>query len=279
MKQKTLLIMVTALCLAGLAIALPTAVCGQSLTGTFDVLDTMPPAAVTDLRILGYTETTVTLAWTAPGDDDLPLGSAAAYDLRYAPFAITAQNWGLATPVAGEPIPGTCGTTERFTITGLDAAITYYFALKAADEVPNWSPISNVVSRPGSPAPGGGGGGGGGGIQMPVPSPTVRPTPRPTSSAPTPEPFVEPTPSPTSSGTEPAPQPVSSPTPQMEPTPEPESTPLELNIRTPKPTGEEMHPAATREDRTWLWAVIGATAGSLAAVFTFGALRRRSGQI
>jgi hypothetical protein len=32
-------------------------------------------------------------------------------------------------------------------VTGLTAATTYYFAMKTADEVPNWAGLSNVLSR------------------------------------------------------------------------------------------------------------------------------------
>lgn len=283
MKEKARAIAVAALCLAILSgMAVPPPARGQSLTGTFDVLDTVPPSAVTNLRIVSYTETTVTLAWTAPGDDDVPVGSAAAYDLRYAPFAITAGNWALATSVSGEPAPGVCGTTESFTLTGLNGAVTYYFALKAADEVPNWSAISNVVERPASP--GGGGGGGGGGIVPVSPAvPSVRPTPTPTSSLPVPEPTPMPSPEPGPPSPTPAPTarpPEPSPTPVMEPTPEPTPTPLQLDLRTPEPIGGgETDQSAGRGDRTWLWVVIGAVGGTLAAVFTFAALRRRSGWV
>jgi hypothetical protein len=38
------------------------------------------------------------------------------------------------------------GSAETFTVTGLFPDTTYYFALKAADEVPNWSGISNSPS-------------------------------------------------------------------------------------------------------------------------------------
>jgi hypothetical protein len=32
-------------------------------------------------------------------------------------------------------------------VSGLQANTTYYFAIKTADDVPNWAPISNVISR------------------------------------------------------------------------------------------------------------------------------------
>jgi chitodextrinase len=87
----------------------------------------------------------VTLRWTAPGDDG-SVGTAAQYDVRYATGAITAGNWGSATQAANEPAPKVAGSAETFTITNLAANTTYYFAVKAADEATNWSNLSNVVS-------------------------------------------------------------------------------------------------------------------------------------
>jgi archaellum component FlaG (FlaF/FlaG flagellin family) len=130
--------------------------------------DTTPPAAVTNLAAGSPTQTTVTLTWTAPGDDGA-IGTATAYDIRYATAAIDEGNWGTATQAAGEPAPGVAGSSEAFMVTGLAAGTTYFFALKTADEVPNRSPISNspnaatLSTTPPVPPPAGGGGSAGGG--------------------------------------------------------------------------------------------------------------------
>ena len=87
----------------------------------------------------------VVLQWTAPGDDGNQ-GQAAQYDIRYADFPIDDGNWNLAIQAAGIPAPQAAGGAESITIDNLSPGTTYYFAIKAADEVPNWSPISNVVS-------------------------------------------------------------------------------------------------------------------------------------
>lgn len=89
--------------------------------------------------------TSITLTWTAPGDDG-NAGQAAQYDLRYSLSPITTQNFAGATSVSGEPAPQPAGNTETFAVTGLTPGTTYYFAIKAADEAGNWSPMSNVVS-------------------------------------------------------------------------------------------------------------------------------------
>ncbi len=91
------------------------------------------------------TATSVTLHWTAPGDDSTS-GTAAQYDIRYSTSPITLANWDSATQVTGEPSPQVAGSAESFTVNGLNPSTTYYFAIRAADEVPNWSGLSNVIS-------------------------------------------------------------------------------------------------------------------------------------
>jgi hypothetical protein len=108
--------------------------------------DTTPPSAVTTLAVESTTQASATLTWTAVGDD-ANVGTATAYDLRYSTAEITAGNVASATQVTGEPAPKAAGQGETFTVTGLAAGTTYYFALQVADEVPNRSPLSNVPSR------------------------------------------------------------------------------------------------------------------------------------
>jgi chitodextrinase len=94
----------------------------------------------------------VRLTWTAVGDDSLT-GRASQYDLRYSTSAITAANFASATQATGLPAPAASGTTEHFTVTGLQPGTTYWFAIKAADDAGNWSLISNVISAATSAAP------------------------------------------------------------------------------------------------------------------------------
>ena len=92
------------------------------------------------------TPTTITLTWTAPGDDSL-LGNATLYDLRYSTAPITPANFLAATPATGLPAPAAPGTPQTLTVTGLTPATTYYFAMRSQDDASNWSGISNTVSR------------------------------------------------------------------------------------------------------------------------------------
>src|SRR5215471_14699056 len=88
----------------------------------------------------------VQLSWTTPGDDSLT-GTATSFDIRYSTSAITTANFANATRWNGAPTPAASGTRQSTVITGLTPNTTYYFAMKTADEVPNWAGISNVISK------------------------------------------------------------------------------------------------------------------------------------
>ncbi len=103
------------------------------------------PSVIANLQVTAVDSASASLSWTAPGDDSTS-GTAATYDIRYSPTVITDANWNAAIQADGEPSPQVAGSTETFTITGLSPGQTYYFAIKTADEVPNWSALSNIVS-------------------------------------------------------------------------------------------------------------------------------------
>ncbi len=107
--------------------------------------DTISPAAISNLAVSNPTSSSATLIWTATGDDG-SIGTATQYDIRYSTSPITDANWISATQVTGESAPKTTYSSESFTITGLTPDTTYYFGIKTADEVPNWSGLSNVAS-------------------------------------------------------------------------------------------------------------------------------------
>ena len=103
--------------------------------------DSTAPAAVSDLAISSPTVSSLSISWTAPGDDN-STGTATTYDLRYSNAAITDGNFSSATQVSGEPSPQAAGTSQSMTVTGLSANTTYYFAIK----------ISMPVSTSGGPS-------------------------------------------------------------------------------------------------------------------------------
>jgi hypothetical protein len=92
----------------------------------------------------------ITLTWTAPGDDG-NTGRAAAYELRYSDHSIAGQDtaswWSAAVSAGVLPPPQTAGARESFTVTGLTTGAVYYFAIRTMDEVPNVSGYSNLSMR------------------------------------------------------------------------------------------------------------------------------------
>jgi hypothetical protein len=95
-------------------------------------------------------DSSVTLLWTAPGDDG-NVGTASQYALRYRTVPVSGTDtltwWNAATPVTGLPAPHPAGSTDSVTVRGLQPLTTYYFIVRAADEVPNWSTFSNVAMK------------------------------------------------------------------------------------------------------------------------------------
>lgn len=90
------------------------------------------------------TEFTVTVYWTAPGDNG-NTGTAAVYDLRYGTSTITDANWASAENIP-IPAPMIAGTAESASIIFLaESDITVYFAIKTIDTDGNISALSNVV--------------------------------------------------------------------------------------------------------------------------------------
>ncbi|HEY7727337.1 MAG TPA: hypothetical protein VID50_02675 [Candidatus Eisenbacteria bacterium] len=93
--------------------------------------------------------TSVTLLWTAPGDDGMT-GRASRYDLRISTNAISGTDtlswWNAATVVdmAGR-VPAPAGAADSVLVSSLVVGSRYYAVLRAADEVLNWSGYSNVA--------------------------------------------------------------------------------------------------------------------------------------
>lgn len=95
----------------------------------------------------------VVLDWTAPGDDDAA-GTATSYEGRWSATKPDTSSigslstwWALATPFA-LPTPKLAGTLETANVTpagGFTTGRTYYFVIRACDEVPNCGPYSVVA--------------------------------------------------------------------------------------------------------------------------------------
>src|SRR5262245_57213245 len=91
--------------LAGLAVLVPMW-SGCSKGGPSGPGDTTPPAQTTTLAAGSPTTGSITLTWTAPGDDGTT-GRASHYDIRYSTLALNQVTWTTAHQVASPPAPRT----------------------------------------------------------------------------------------------------------------------------------------------------------------------------
>lgn len=114
-------------------------------TRDFSLTDDTPPAQITDLVAAWTSDTSVTLSWTAPGDDDMR-GTAENYDIRYLIGELDETTWEAATVHPSPPVPEPGGTTQSVTIEGLTPQQDYSFAIVSSDEMSQLSPLSNVVT-------------------------------------------------------------------------------------------------------------------------------------
>jgi uncharacterized membrane protein len=115
----------------------------NSPTATTLSADVTPPGVISDLAATMVSGNTITLTWTASGDDGL-VGTASAYEVRYSTVGIINDgNWASATVYVQSWVPQASGNTETYDITGLNSGTQYWFAVRTADEIPNWASASN----------------------------------------------------------------------------------------------------------------------------------------
>lgn len=114
--------------------------------------DSIAPSAISDLTVDSTSSFTITLSWTASGDDGMT-GRASFYDARFSILPIaTETDWGFSARLVGEPQPAPPGDHQSMTITGLVPNREFFFAVRAGDEITNWSPISAQVLAKTQPA-------------------------------------------------------------------------------------------------------------------------------
>ncbi|XP_030850206.1 calcium-activated chloride channel regulator 1-like [Strongylocentrotus purpuratus] len=124
---------------------------------TPNATDILPPSRIQDLvyTSFSYDNSTVTLRWTAVGDD-LDQGTAYNYELRYATnYFEVRNNFSTSHEVTQDQLVygnliyiSPAGVIETVTISlperGKD--IVYYFAIRAWDEAGNGGDLSNIAS-------------------------------------------------------------------------------------------------------------------------------------
>lgn len=111
--------------------------------------DLIPPARITDLGVVQKTETSMTLAWTAPGDDGMS-GRASSYILYYdsTPVGTDTVSWiQTAVQETNLPAPADPNTMQQYSVTGLQMGQQYFFILVTLDDFGNQSAFSNVATE------------------------------------------------------------------------------------------------------------------------------------
>ena len=103
------------------------------------------PAAVEDLRVAGGTDSSLTLAWTASGDDGR-FGRPALYRIRLAEAPLDSAAFATATLGLDAPATADAGGAERATIDRLPRGKKFWIGLRAVDAAGNLSALSNSVA-------------------------------------------------------------------------------------------------------------------------------------
>lgn len=120
--------------------------CGsEDKKGPLQPGDSTPPAAASDLAVMSKTDTTLTLSWTATGDDG-HLGTAAIYDLRCKAHPWDPQqSWATGDSLSSLPAPSVAGMRDSFLVRPYSSHTRLVYALRIGDAAGNWSQSSNVV--------------------------------------------------------------------------------------------------------------------------------------
>ena len=125
------------------------AVSGDLTFTTASPPDTTPPFQITNLASSNITSNSVTLTWSAPGDNQ----NTSSYEIRYGNTPITSQNFSSQTLLQNPPLPKAPGLSESITIGPLLPSSTYHFAIRSKDNEGNASVLSNIISITTLPAP------------------------------------------------------------------------------------------------------------------------------
>jgi len=119
-----------------------------SAVSTNDTGDSAAPSAVTDLSTAAAAPGGALLVWTASGNDG-DVGTPSHYVIKYT--SVAGYDWttfdsGTGLVSLTRDAEGPAGASEAEEVRWLMGGTTYYFAMKAADFIPNLSPLSNIAT-------------------------------------------------------------------------------------------------------------------------------------
>ncbi|MEO5618049.1 MAG: hypothetical protein ABIS67_09775, partial [Candidatus Eisenbacteria bacterium] len=106
---------------------------------------TRRPATVEDLRVAGAGDSSLTLAWTATGDDGR-FGRPSFNRIRLAEVPLDSASFAAATIGVDARATVNAGSEERVTIANLPRGRKFWIGLRAVDAAGNASAISNSIA-------------------------------------------------------------------------------------------------------------------------------------
>ncbi|HOT97904.1 MAG TPA: T9SS type A sorting domain-containing protein [bacterium] len=134
----------------GLAALFETYKTPLKISATKQMFDIIPPGTIRDLQIASRADSSITLTWTAVGDDCTRVRAATRYEIRYSENTPTGNRdwswWDAAKLIEPAPTPRAPSAKEFFTIKGLVPERQYYFAVNAYDEANNFAPSIAMVT-------------------------------------------------------------------------------------------------------------------------------------
>jgi len=124
---------------------------GISNTATaYAQIDVLPPGKITGFKAEAVGDKIVELSWVVPSDDGYsvkPLPKGSQYKIQYSNTQLALSYWTTYyAQITISTFGITPGTVVKYKLTGLQEKVTYYFRIWSADEVPNWSEMSDMAS-------------------------------------------------------------------------------------------------------------------------------------
>lgn len=106
---------------------------------------TSDPAPIADLHVTAGTDSSLTLAWTASGDDGR-VGRPARYLVRLSAAPMDSAGFANAAIALDVPATHDAGSTETATVRTLSRGERWWIGLRAVDAAGNASPLSNQIA-------------------------------------------------------------------------------------------------------------------------------------
>jgi|GEM_PF-1690701 len=131
---------------------------GRTTTANFRLTrisgsDLMSPAAVHDLVAYSAADSSITISWTATGDDSIT-GTVAVDLIYYAGDSISVVTQPRLMYKIDLVDVQPSGTIRSHVVTGLSIDQVYFFGHRSVDDAGNWSGLSNIAhARPFAPGP------------------------------------------------------------------------------------------------------------------------------